>query len=122
MPDAYLDWEGDFVVSASGGLLLAEGVDFANQRILRRLLTAIKGYVWHPEYGIGLPQKIGRFANVYTLYALVRSQIALESSVAKSPAPTIGVAEDSANPGLFVISIKYTYAATGEPVTLTFTP
>lgn len=122
MPDAWLEWNGDFLVSPTGGLLLASGDDFARQRIIRRLLTAIGSYVWDTGYGAGLPQKIGRPVVVTALKSLVRSQIALESSVAATPAPIIAVTEDANNLGAYTIVINYTDAASGEPVTLSFTP
>ena len=118
MPDAFLEWGGDFAVSASGGLLLADRDDLARQRIERRLFTAVRGYVWHQDYGVGLPQKIGRTVNVATLTALVRSQIALEAAVAPYPVPVISVAEDQNNLNLYTISISYTSAVNGSPVTL----
>lgn len=121
MPDLWLEWNGDFVVSPTGGLALATGPDFARQRIIRRLLTAMRGYVWHPEYGAGLPQKVGAPVSLPGLKALVRSQIALESSVAPTPQPQIDVAVNADSPGLYTITIQYTDAASGEPVTLSFT-
>src|SRR5579862_3217396 len=102
MADAYLDWNGDFVVSASGGLLLADGIDLSNQRIIRRLCTAVQGYVWHLDYGAGLLQRIGRPARVTSIAAVVRAQIALEASVAATPPPVIAVEEDSENLGAFI--------------------
>lgn len=123
MPDLSLEWQGDFVVSATGGLALAYGDDFARQRIERRLFTAVKGYIWDLTYGAGLPQKIGSPASLSELRALVRSQIAHESSVAATPMAQVTVATDPAGDlGLYYIRIKYVSAATGEPVTLTFTP
>jgi hypothetical protein len=116
MTDVSLEWGGDFIVSASGGLLLADRDDLARQRIERRLFTAVRGYVWHQDYGVGLPQKIGRTVNVNTLTALVRSQIALEAAVAPSPIPQISVVEDANNVGLYTISISYTDAANGSAV------
>ena len=121
MPDAYLDWQGDFIVSASGGLLLADGIDLSNQRIIRRLCTAVQGYVWHLEYGAGLPQRIGSPARVSAIAAIVRAQIALEATVAASPSPVISVDESTENLNAFTINITYTEAASGEPVTLSFT-
>jgi hypothetical protein len=122
MADAWLDFTGDFIVSASGGLLMADGVDLSNQRIVRRLCTAVQGYIWHLDYGAGLPQRIGRPGDVTRIAAIVRAQIALEATVAASPSPTISVDEDPNDLGGFYITINYTEAATGEPVTLSFTP
>ena len=122
MPDVFLDWNDDFIVSSSGGLLLAEGDDWSNQRIIRRLCTAVNSYVWHQEYGAGLLQRIGRPARAGAVQALVRAQIALEQSVAPQPAPQVTVVEDANQLGLFTITIQYLSNATGEPVTLSFTP
>ena len=122
MPDAFLNWNDDFIVSSSGGLLLAEGDDWSNQRIIRRLCTAVNGYVWHQDYGAGLLQRIGSPARAGAVQALVRAQIALEQSVAAQPAPQVSVVEDQNTLGLFTITIQYVSNATGEPVTLSFTP
>jgi hypothetical protein len=120
MPDAWLQWNDDFAVSSTGGLLLAYGDDFAQQRIIRRLSTAVRGNVWHQDYGAGLLQKIGRPETVTAVTALVRSQMALESSVRATPAPKISVSADANDRSLFYIVINYTSAANGEPVRLTF--
>lgn len=120
MADAWLEWGADFVVSASGGLLLADNDDYTRQRIERRILTAVRGYVWHQDYGAGLPQKVGSLIQASTVQAIVRSQIALEASVAPSPAPVVTVSVDPNTPALQVITIKYRDAANGEAVTLSF--
>ncbi len=122
MPDLSLEWNDDFVVSPSGGLSLASDNDFARQRIERRLLTAVRGYIWALDYGAGLPQKIGSPAQQSEIQALVASQVALESSVAPSPPPVVKVYEDAQDASLYYISITYTAAANGEPVTMTFAP
>ena len=122
MSDLYLEWGGDFVASANGDLLLASGSDEARQAISRRLFTAVQGYVFHPDYGAGLPQKIGGPANTNALAALVRSQIALESAVDQSKPVDIGVHADKNQLGLYTITISYTEAVTGAPVELSFTP
>lgn len=122
MADLSLEWNGDFEVSATGGLVLADGDDLARQRIVRRLLTAVQGYIWHPEYGAGLPQRIGRTAKALMLQSIVRSQIHMEASVAPMPAPRVVVTDvPDGNPGLFVVAITYTEAATKVQKTLSFT-
>lgn len=120
MPGTYLKWGGDFVVSATGGLLLASGQDYTQQRIIRRICTAVLGYIWHPGYGAGLPQKIGGLYLAPQIQSLIAGQIALEGTVAPSPSPGITVVEDKNVLGLFTVTIVYTPAATGPPVTLTF--
>ena len=118
MPDASVEWGGDFSLSPTGDLALVDGDDFARQRIERRLLTAVRAYVWHPSYGAGLPQKIGATMSASQVSSIVRAQIALEASVAPAPAPIISVTESQTNVGLFVISIQYTDAPSGRHVSL----
>ena len=122
MSDLWLDWGADFHVAANGDLLLASSSDEARQAICRRLFTAVEGYVFHPEYGAGLPQKIGSPADETTLQALVASQIALESAVDQTQPVTIKVHADPNQFGLYTIKISYTEAVTGAPVELSFTP
>ncbi len=122
MADLSLEWNGDFEVSAQGGLVLVDGDELARQRIVRRLLTAIEGYVWHPEYGAGLPQRIGSVGRHEIIESIVRSQIALEASVAPTPPPRVTVSDNSGeDPGLFVVTIRYTDSTTKLQMTLTFT-
>jgi hypothetical protein len=121
LPDAFLDWNADFVVSATGGLLLVDGIPLSNQRIIRRLSTAVQGDVFHLEYGAGLLQRIGKPGVTSQIASIVRAQIALEATVAATPPPVVTVTEVANNPGAFIILIQYTFAATGEPVTLSFT-
>jgi hypothetical protein len=119
MADAFLDWQGDFQVSATGGLMLADGPVLVRQRIERRLFTPVEGYVWHPTYGAGLPQRIGGLNSPAQIQSIVNSQIAQEASVAPSPSPVIAVTEDQNTPGLYVITISYTDAVTGDAVSFT---
>ena len=118
MPDVWLEG-GDFVVSATGGLLLADGDDFARQRLERRLLTAVQGYVWHPEYGAGLPQKIGGVYDVPAIQALVMSQVVQEAAVAPNPPPKVTAKRISQD--LIEVDVSYTDARTGQAVSFTIT-
>jgi hypothetical protein len=120
MADLNLEWGGDLAFTAGGDLALADAVVLTRQRIERRLFTAVRGYLWHLEYGAGLPQKIGDVGTTTALLALVRANIAIEASVASYPLPQITVFQDTSNPGLFVITIVYYDATLGEQVTLSF--
>lgn len=114
MADATLqDWKGDFALAPNGDLALVDGSDETRERIIRRLFTSVRGYVWHQDYGAGLPDRIGNPAKERVIQAIVRSQIQLEATVAKIPVPTISVTASAANAGLFVITINYTDAVTG---------
>lgn len=120
MPDAYLEWGEDFRLTPAGDLALADGDDFARQRIERRLFTSVQGYLWHLEYGAGLPQKVGSTYQPYQIEAIVRAQMLLEESVVANPPPKVKVTTDTNNPGLYVIRIDYTNAPTNRQVALTF--
>lgn len=120
MADLDLQWKGDLTVSPDGDLLMSDGDDMVRQHIERRLFTAVQGYIWHNEYGAGLPDRIGRVARARDIQSLVASHIALEVTVAPTPVPVVTVNEDETTMGLFNIGIIYTDAATGTSVSLNF--
>jgi hypothetical protein len=117
MPDIDHTYGEDLSVSANGDLLVADSVDLSEQRILRRLLTNLQDYIWQPDYGAGLPQKVGDPFDVSTINAIIVGQMYLEDTVARNPSPQITV-ESFAN-GMFV-SILYTEQDSGQDVTLGF--
>lgn len=121
MPDVSLEWHSDFLIDATGDLLLSDGDDEVRQRLERRLFTAVQGYVWHPEYGAGLPQKIGSVYSREQIQAIVMSQINLEASVATSPPPQVTVTQGPNNPSIISIGIVYWDAQTGVSVSFTIT-
>ncbi len=96
-----------------------DGDDEARQRLMRRLCTAVKGYIWHPEYGAGLPQKIGDPWQPTQIESICREQVNQESSVALNPPPIVGVAE--VIPGMISIDIRYWSAQTGAAVQFNIT-
>ena len=119
MADLALEWGDDFQIDSTGDLWVVDGDDEVRQRLERRLFTAVQGYVWHPEYGAGLPQKIGSVLSVSQIQSIVASQLALEASVAPSPPAQLTV---TAQPGGVVsIGIVYWDAATGVPVSFSIT-
>jgi phage baseplate assembly protein W len=114
MTDFWLDWQDDFHVDSRGGLLFVDGDDEVRQRLMRRLCTAVFGYIWHREYGAGLPQKIGDPWQPSEIEAICRSQVNMEASVAVYPPARVGVAE--VIPGMVSIDIQYVSAQTGLAV------
>ncbi len=111
----------DLSASLTGDLATADGTKRGQERVLRRLLTNPGDYIFHPDYGAGLPGYIGRTADLAKLRALVRGQMLLEDAVARSPAPVISVAAiPDGQGGGFAISIRYVDAPTGDPVALDF--
>ena len=121
MADVSLEWEDDFQINSSGDLLVVDGDDEVRQRLERRLFTAVQGYVWHPDYGAGLPQKIGSVLSVADIKSVVSSQLALEASVAPSPPPQLTVSADPNDPEIVTIGILYWDAQTGVSVSFTIT-
>ena len=119
MADVSLEWHDDFQIDATGDLLVVDGDVEVRQRLERRLFTAVNGYVWHPEYGAGLPQKIGSVLSVSDIQSIVTSQLALEASVAPSPPAQLTVAAQPG--GIIFISILYWDAVTGVSVSFSIT-
>jgi hypothetical protein len=117
MPDIYHVMSEDLVVSANGDLLTADSVNLSQQRVLRRLLTNPKDYIWQPTYGAGLPQKIGDPFDVATIQSIVTAQMFLEDTVVRTPAPSVDVASF---PNGMYVNIAYTEADSGAPAVLSF--
>lgn len=103
MIDLYHYVGGDLALSPTGDLATIDGTVKGQQRILRRLLTnppeldaagnviAAGDYLFHQEYGAGVPKLVGQNVNIAQIKALIRGQMMLESCVASTPAPVIDV-------------------------------
>lgn len=82
----------DLVLDADNDLALVSGVDETNQRLLRRLLTLQKSYMWHINFGASVPKYIGEPLSLEVVNQLksdIKAAIFEDDSVAKSPAPEI---------------------------------
>lgn len=117
MPDIAHWFGDDLALSSSGDLAIVDGIDLGNQRIVRRLMTAVEGYLWHLDYGAGIPQRIGDPHDLAAIEALVTSQIYLEASVSRAHPPIIKV--EPILGGVFV-SISYTIARTQLQTSIEF--
>lgn len=89
MSDMNHYWGEDLQLDDRGDISLSDGTLRGRQRVLRRLLTSIRGYVWHLDYGAGVPQHIGRLIDAPAITALIRGQMAQEASVSQTPPPTV---------------------------------
>jgi phage baseplate assembly protein W len=119
MADASLLFGGDFLISPTGDLAIADESVLVRERLLRRLLTNPGDYIWQPDYGAGLGRFVGQPASAARIRAVVRGQIFREAAVARSPEPEIAV---QAGPdGTTVVRIRYAQAATGQSQALSFT-
>jgi hypothetical protein len=59
----------DLTASNTGDLQPVDTTVRGQQRVLRRLLTNPGDYIFHPNYGAGLPQWIGRTADLAEMRA-----------------------------------------------------
>lgn len=121
MVDISLEWTDDFQVDSTGDLMTVDGDDEVRQRLERRLFTHVVGYVWHPDYGAGLPQKIGEPLSISAVRSVVAAQLALEASVAPNPPAQLTVSASKNQPSLVTISILYWDAKTGATVSFEIT-
>lgn len=119
--DLYHYIGGDLSVSSTGDLAGAADTMRGQQRVLRRLLTNSGDYIFHPDYGAGLPRWVGRTADYPRIRSLILGQMLLEDAVARKPAPIVNVGGIAGSDGGgFSVSIQYADAASGQPVTLSF--
>jgi len=118
MSDAFLTWGGDLEVSACGDIVVATGSSVWQQRILRRLLTNLRDYIWQPDYGAGLGGFVGQPASDQVIEATIRNQLNLEHSVSQMPPPTVSVLVEP-NSQVFT-DIGYVESNTGSLQYLSF--
>src|SRR5471030_1353074 len=114
----------DIAVTPSGDIAMSSNHDRTVQRVIRRLLTAPtsaagSGYAWQPEYGAGLPQKVGQEnIDAGSVRAKVLSQLLIEPTVARIPIPTVSVTVGTAGR---TITIDVSYAdLSGSPQSFGF--
>lgn len=111
-------WVGDDITTSPTGDLGVATADLrTQQRIVRRLVTNPGDYIFHPDYGAGLPQLIGQPLDIGAVRGLIRSQVKQEDGVAQTPEPQVDVAPITNGVSVHII---YTSAITRRPVTLQF--
>jgi len=116
MADLDLRWAGDLSSSETGDALIVGVPEVGTQRVLRRLLTNPGAYLWHPSYGAGLARFVGQPIDVAGIEALIRSQMLLETAVARYPEPVVAVQSDPG--GTFFVQVRYADADTAQARTL----
>lgn len=124
------NWGADLAVGPTGDLSLVDGDTETKQRILRRLLTnnAIPGtgsvetvigdYLFHQEYGAGVPRRIGTNLDEDAIKTQITAQMLQEEGVAQSPEPTVQI---RAFAGGVQCTLGYTSSMTNTPQILDFT-
>ncbi len=118
--DIYQYFDNDIGIAANGDLQTVDGIIKGQQRILRRLLTNPGSYIFHVNYGAGLPLYVGQplsTSNYQKILGVITTQLQLEQCVARTPAPQISLQQIPQ--GIFA-SISYIDAGTLTPQVLTF--
>lgn len=112
-------WGQDLTQSAQGDITATDGLCASQQAVARRLCTYPGEYIFHPDYGCGLQQYIGKaFSPV--LWAGLKSKILKniknEATVMQIPAPVLSYALD---PRGSLLSVTIQYTDQDGPQTLT---
>ncbi|WP_438384079.1 phage tail protein [Asaia sp. BMEF1] len=81
MTDLYHYFGEDLQLDEEGALRSVDGALATRQNILRRLCTNPKAYLWHSEYGAGLPARVGTPIREVETQGLITAQLALEASI-----------------------------------------
>jgi phage baseplate assembly protein W len=117
VPDIAHTFGNDLQASANGDLLTSDSLQLSQEMVLRRLLTNPGDYIWHPDYGAGLPAMIGKPIDIATVKSIIQAQMFLEASVVRTPAPVIDVSEI---PNGMFVEIEYLEADSQQTATLSF--
>lgn len=107
----------DLTVDLTGDLLTSDSDPLTQQRLLRRLLTCLGGYIWQPSYGAGLGSMVGSPVAIQHITGVIKQQLLSETSVSRSPEPVIQIQADAS--GTVFATVTYQSAVTGAAVSLT---
>lgn len=118
MPDIQHTMNSDLTSSATGDIALSTGTQLGQERVLRRLLTNPKAYIWHLNYGAGLGRFVGQTVNKLRIAAVAKAQMYREAIVSRTPAPTIAV--DVQQTGVVTLNIGYVDTTSQTPQVLSF--
>jgi hypothetical protein len=121
MYDLFHEWGGDLAVGSGGDLALATSSQTTSQRVRRRLLTNPGDYLWNLDYGGGLALFVGTPTPSSKIEAVVRTQLALEATVAATPAPQVSARLVDAANGYVVANITYADQTSSMPVQINLT-
>lgn len=107
----------DLSLDATGDLQAVSHLEHSQQRILRRLLSNPGDYLFHLDYGTGLPSQVGERVDSRKIQAMIQTQLGQEASVAAQPVPEVIVMpiRDGVS-----VQLHYWEAETRQPVALSF--
>lgn len=110
-------WSQDLRLSPTGDLGRVNRHPRSQERVLRRLMTNPGEYIFHPEYGAGLPRMVGTNIDLGKIQALIEGQMMLEASVVRDPPPKADVREIT---GGVAVKVQYLSLPDKQPVSLSF--
>lgn len=108
-------YAGDLGIASNGDLAAVQVNTRSQQRVFRRLMTNPGDYTTHPTYGAGLGRYVGGIATDAEIIGLIKGQLKLEPSVAKTPAPQVTLQRTAAG---LTVNIAYQSLPDRQPVAL----
>ena len=128
MADLFHYYGYDIVLTPAGDLQTVDGTVLGQQRVLRRLLTNAQvtlpdgeqvsaDYIFHTDYGAGVPVRVGQVSSPDDINSLITGQMLLEDAVAQIPAPVVSTSPIT---GGVDVDIQYVDAPTQQQVALSF--
>lgn len=109
---------GDLDLSGTGSVAVVSSADQTRQALLRRLCTNAGAYIWQPDYGAGLPARVGSVMDEASIRALVLEQMQQEGGVDQTQPITVTISSPT-KVGAYLLAIAYTDADTGTVQELT---
>ena len=120
MADIAHRFGADIMLAPNGDIALAAGPALTQQRVLRRLLTNPRAYIWDVNYGAGLGAMVGEPTHGARITAIVRAQMFQEATVARTPLPAVSVAADG--DGAVRAAVSYVDTTDGTAQNLAVVP
>lgn len=120
MPDLFLEYNSDLVVTPNGSVQFATGWDHVRQRIVRRVVTnsaqalpdgstTPPDYIFDPSFGDGLAALVDQDISaqyLQTLTAKIRNGVLADEAVSPGTPPAITVSQP--NPNTYLVSVAVT--------------
>lgn len=118
-----LEFEGDFVKSASNGLQTITGLANLKQRLFARLITVPGTLVHRPNFGVGLKKyqnNISTFSQQNALANKIQEQFLLDPGVQD----VVGISFDNTDnePSLVVIQVSVIPVGYTDAIQMDFVP
>jgi hypothetical protein len=107
------EWGGDLNVGPGGDIGVALLESSIQQRIIRRLLTNQRDYVWHTEYGAGLGSYVGKPYSSAAIEGMILNQLRDEEYISGASSPTVNIVQANAS-ALSETSVTVRYQTIGS--------